>query len=134
MGIEGLNPKYAGLDGGTETWGKIQTIIKPKNVKDRVTFSHYDSFLAGTTKGKPSTSHLNFSDAIKSKAILNIEKKAGKKYHVDDIDKIYTEVQILGEVRLGKEISEIRVKKEFKSEIEKLLQKYPQYKNLITYE
>ena len=134
LGIGGLNPKYAGLGGGTGAWGEVQAVIDIKAVKGQSTFSHYDSFFAGTSKDAASTSQLTLSDAIRSKAVLNVEKRGNKEYNKVGSDKVYTESQVLGEVSLGQEIVELQVPESFRHQVEKLLEKYPQYKNLITYE
>ncbi len=153
MKVEGLNPKYAGFDGGTDKWGEFEMVLDPRALQDRLSFTHLDSFNAGVGRNNPSMGQLNMEGALRSRAILNaerrlLEKKYEKVINIDERneriereweskykqpDNVYTETQVLGPMRLGHEIKEIIVPKAFRADVEEKLKKYPEYRRFITY-
>ncbi len=150
MKVEGLNPKYAGFDGGTDKWGDFEMVLDPTALQDRLSFTHLDSFNAGVGRNNPSSGQLNIEGALRSRAILSAERRLLEKkfetYKDKDVQifkalkerypdpsNVYTETQVLGPMRLGHEIKEIIVPESARPKVEKTLEKYPEYRRFITY-
>ncbi len=136
LGIDRMSPKYAGLESDMSTWGEVEFVFDLDRVRERTSFTHLDSFIAGASRNNPSSAQLTLEDALRSRAILNVEQgliKAGKREGYDDPTLIYTETQILGEARIGQEIKEIVVPHERRTIMEKILKRQPQYRRFITY-